>query len=190
MSLVKTNVLNADEIFSSRDAALNGPLKPVLLPAGPGGVDTRVAGVAEADLHDLGPVAGAVVALDVGGGFGDVDEAWAGVLDELVVEELEADLVACLDGVGGGVAGYGSLVATEIVGVDDVVGEGGVVGVAVLASVGILAADGGSVDDEAVEDVVGICTERRDERKNCGGLHSEVKGTDVVRNERGDAAAG
>jgi hypothetical protein len=165
VALVETNVLDADEVLASGDALLNSPLEPVLLPRVPGGVLARRAGVLEAALHDLGPVAGAVVALDGARRLGDVDEARAGVLDELVVEDLEAELVTSLDGVGSGVASDGALVTAEVVAVHQLAGDGGVVGVAVLAGVGILAANGSTVDDEAVEDVMRIDTEGRNERE-------------------------
>jgi hypothetical protein len=163
VALVQANVLDADEVLASGDVLLNSPLEPILLPRVPGGVRARGAGVLEAALHDLDPVAGAVVALDGARRLGDVDEARAGVLDELVVEDLEAELVTDLDGVGGGVAGGGALVAAEIVAVHQLAGDRGVVRVAVLAGVGVLAADGSTVDDEAVEDVMRIGTEGRDE---------------------------
>lgn len=57
------------------------------------------------------------------------------MLDELVVEELEADFVACFDGVGLGAAGLGAFVAAHVVRVYDIRGEGWVVGVAVFASI-------------------------------------------------------
>jgi hypothetical protein len=179
VGLVETNVLYANKVFSSRDALLDGPFKTILLPARPGGVGARAGGVGETALHDLGPVTRSIIALDIRRSLGDVDEARAGVLNLLVVEELEADLVASLDGVGGGVAGSGSLVAAEVVGVHNVVGERRVVGVAVLASVCILAADRSTVDDETVEDVVGVGTKGRNERKKSGGFHFD-KGTNVV----------
>lgn len=160
VALVEANVLNADEVLASGDALLDGPLKPVLLPVGPGCVDTGRAGVVEAALHDLGPLAGAVVRLDVAGCLGDVDKAWAGVLDQLVVEQLEADLVTSLDSIGSSAASCGALVAAKVVAVHDVVGEGWIVRVAVLAGVRILATDRLSVDNQAVEDVVRVGTKR------------------------------
>jgi hypothetical protein len=169
VTLVEANVLNADEVLASGDVLLDGPLQLVLLPAVPGCVNTRSAGVVQAALHDLDPVAGSVVALNSTGSLGDVDEAWAGVLNLLVVEELEAELVTSLDSVGGGVAGGGTLVAAELVAVHNIGSESGVVGVAVLAGVGILAADILSVDNQAVEDVVGVGTKGRKQREesNC-----------------------
>ena len=77
MSLVQTDVLDTHEIFASGDAGLDSPLQSILLPACPCGVDARAAGVAESDLHDLDPVAGAIVVLDSAGCLRDVDEAWA-----------------------------------------------------------------------------------------------------------------
>ena len=59
------------------------------------------------------------------------------MFDELVVEELEANLVAGLDRVGRSRSWLGTLVATKIVGVHQLARVGGVVAVAVLPSVGI-----------------------------------------------------
>jgi hypothetical protein len=177
VALVETNVLNADEVLASGDVLLDGPLKAVLLPAVPGCVDTGGAGVLQAGLHDLDPVAGAVVALDGTGSLGNVNKSWAGVLNLLVVEELEAKLVAGLDGVGGGVASSGALVAAEVVAVHQLGGERGHVAVAVLASVCIVATNGRAVDDEAVEDVVGVGAEGRKKRKesNCLNHFEELR---------------
>jgi hypothetical protein len=144
--------------FTSRDFLLNSPLKAILLPGLPGCVDTGCGGVLEAGLHHLGPVTGTIVASDATGSLGDVNETRTRVLDELVEEELEAELVTGLDGVGGGVASLSALVAAEVVGVDDIGGERGLVRVGVLASVGVVATDGLVVDEEAVEDVVGVGT--------------------------------
>jgi hypothetical protein len=95
VALVQTNVLNANEVLARRDVILNSPLKAVLLPAVPGCVNAGGGWVLEAGLSDLDPVAGTVVGLDRAGGLGDVDEAWAGVLDELVVEDLDPKSVFC-----------------------------------------------------------------------------------------------
>jgi hypothetical protein len=169
VTLVEANVLNADEVLASGDVLLDGPLQLVLLPAVPGCVNTGSAGVVQAALHDLDPVAGSVVALNSTGSLGDVDETWAGVLNLLVVEELEAELVTSLDSVGGGIAGGGTLVAAEVVAVHNIGSESGVVRVAVLAGVGILAADILSVYNQAVEDVMGVGTKGRKQREesNC-----------------------
>ena len=60
------------------------------------------------------------------------------MLDEFVVEELEAELVAGADGVGfGDGAGFRAFVAAEVGGGEEFGGEGGVVGVAVFAGVGV-----------------------------------------------------
>jgi hypothetical protein len=67
------------------------------------------------DLH-LEPVTRAVVGSDAAGGLGHVKESRAGMLDELVVENLQADLVSGADFVGlGSRVGLGTLVASEIV---------------------------------------------------------------------------
>jgi len=148
VTLVDGDVLSTHKVLASRDALLDGPLQAVLLPSRPGSVSTRGARVAEAGLHDLGPLARAVVVVDLAGSLGDVDKATAGVLDLLVVGKLEAELVAGLDSVGAGAAGLSTLVAAEVGGVDNLAGEGRHVRVAVLAGVGVVTTDGGAVDDE------------------------------------------
>ena len=75
-------------------------LKAVLLPAVPSSVHAGLAGVLEAALHDLDPVTRAVIIGDLARSLGDVDEARTGMLNLLVVEELEAELVTSLDVVG------------------------------------------------------------------------------------------
>lgn len=180
MTLVKTDVLDTDKVFTSRNALLDGPLEPILVPVGPALVNTRGAGVGKTALHDLGPGAAAIVVLDLSGSLGDVDKSRTGMLDPLVVEDLEAKLVTGLDGVGTGVTSDSAPVAAEVVGVDNVVGDDGVVRVAVLASVGILATDGLAVDDEDVEDVVGIGRHRRHKQSeestslHVGGVKSKL----------------
>ena len=180
VALVETNVLNADEVFTCRDVLLYCPLEAILLPVGPGGVDTGGGGVVEAALHHLDPIAGTIVVLNRARSLGDVDKARAGVLNKLVEEELEAELVASLDSVGGSVAGDSALVATEIIAVNDFRRERWVVGVAVLARVGIVTSDSLAVDDEAVEDVVGVGTKGRNESEEGSDLHVVDGGGEVL----------
>jgi len=168
MALVQANVLDAHEVLAGRGLGGDGKLEAVLVVRAPVAVGVGLA-AAEPCLHDLEPVARAVVGLDVRGRLGHVHEARAGVLDQLVVEDLEADLVAGLDGVGGRVAGLGADVAAEVVLVKDV-GEDGVVRVAVLAHVRVLAALTLAVDKEDVEDVVRI-GRRGESRNQKEGLH-------------------
>lgn len=95
------------------------------------------------------------------------------MLDELVVEQLDADLVAGVDLVGADVArGLGAYVAAEVVLVDDV-GEGRVVRVAVFSNVRVLATDLLAVDKEDVEDVMSIYRGSRggQDREDGEGLH-------------------
>lgn len=84
--LVEANVLDADEVLARGYVLLDGPLEAVLLPGAPRGVVARGRRVAEASLHHLDPVARAVVGGGGAGRLGDVDEAWARVLDEFVVD--------------------------------------------------------------------------------------------------------
>lgn len=119
----------------------------------------------------LCPVPGAIVVLDRARRLGDIYEARTGVLNKLVVEDLEPDLVACLDSIRGSVSRSRTLVAAQVVGVHELRGERRVVCVAVFASVGVLAANGCAVDDEAVEDVVCVCTKGREQREDGDGLH-------------------
>ena len=93
------------------------------------------------------------------------------MLDEFIVEKLEAKLVTGLDGIGGR-NGLGTLVATQVVRVHQLTGEGWVVAIAVLARIGILSTNRGAIDDQPVEDVVRI-GEGRGERKEGDGLHNE-----------------
>jgi len=169
MALVKTDVLEADEVFSRRDVLGDLELEAVLLPGAPRAV---VAGAATAKtrLPHLEPVAGAVVLGDLAGGLGHVDEARAWVLDGLAVEDLQRDLIARLDRIGLG-NGLSSPVAAEVVGGQDV-GEGWVVRVAVFADIVVLAADGLAVDVEDVKDVVGL-DKRSHQGEEREGLHSE-----------------
>ena len=115
MRLMQTNMLDTNQIFTSRDVLLNSPLKTILLPAAPGRVCSRAAGVAEPCLVHLGPIAGAVVLGDGSWSLGDVHKSRSGVLDELVVEELEAELVTSLDCVRWGRARLGAFVASKII---------------------------------------------------------------------------
>ena len=164
-------MLNANQIFSSRNFLLHCPFEAILLPGLPGCVDTGCAGVLEAGLHHLGPVTGTIVAGDATGSLGNVNKSRAGVLNELVEEELEAELVTGLDSVGGGVAGLSALVAAEVVRVDNLVGERRLVRVGVLTSVGVIAANGVAVDDETVEDVVGVSAKGRSQGEESSDLH-------------------
>jgi hypothetical protein len=186
VALVEANMLNANKVLARGDVLLHSPLQAILLPAVPGCVDAGSRWVLEPGLGHLDPIAGAIVGLDGAGGFGDIDEAWAGMLDELVVEDLdtksvlrcsvsmrakylEAELVTSLDGVGGSVASDSTLVAAKVVAVHQLAGQRWVVAVGVLASVRILATNGLSVDDQAVEDVMRVGTEGRKQREesNC-----------------------
>lgn len=170
VSLVEPDVLNTDEILARWDVLLDSPLQPILLPAAPTAVVAGACWVAQTGLVDLDPVAGAIIVLDTTRSLGNVDVSWTWVLDELVVEKLEANLVTSLDVVGGGAAGLGSLVASKIVAVHELVRERGVVAVAVLASVCILSTDGSTVNDQAVKYVMRL-GERRQQGGEKDGLH-------------------
>jgi hypothetical protein len=164
---------------------LNGPLQPVLLPGFPSGVLARRAGVLEATLHDLHPVTGTIVVGNTSRCLGNVHETRAGVLNEFVVENFEAELVTRLDSVGSGLLVQRALVASKVVGVHELAGDGGVVRVRVLANVGIFASDVGAVDDQPVEDIMRVGTERRKQREKSNGLHvankiREGKGANVL----------
>ena len=171
MALVKPDVLNADKVLSWWDRLGDSELNAVLLPQAPGSIISGAA-AANALLPCFEPIAGAVIVGNRARSLGHINEARAGMLNELVVEELEAEDVAGLDGVGSCASGLCALVAAQLIGSDDVICEGRVVGVAVLPDVGIFAADGLAVDDEAVEDVVGLCDEgRREQGDETDGLH-------------------
>lgn len=95
------------------------------------------------------------------------------MLNKLIIEDLEAKLVTRLDGVCRSASSLGALVAAKIRRVHQFAWDGGVVRVAVLARVGVLAADRGAVDDETVENVMGVSTQWREERKKSNCLHGE-----------------
>ena len=87
------------------------------------------------------------------------------MLDEFVVEDLEAKLVPCFDCVSGGFLVQRTLVATQVVRVDQLAGDGRVVRVGILANIGIFSSDVGTVDDQTVEDVMRISTKGRKQRE-------------------------
>lgn len=187
VALVDGNVLDAHEVLAGRDGLRHRELDAVLLPRAPAGVLVGLAAVAEARLHHLEPVAVAVVAAHGAGGLGHVDEAGARMLDVLVEPELEADLVARLDGVGLGGAGLGALVAAQIGGVDDLAGERGLVRVAVLADVGEVLALGRAVDDQLAENVVGLSDEGSSCEEQAAQSSSGLHGGGLVSIGAGDA---
>ena len=174
MALVDGNVLDAHKVFALGDLLLDGPLDLVLLPRRPRSVDAGRAGVGEAKLDDLGPLAAAIVVGNLARRLGDVDESRAGVLNLLVEEELEANRVTSLDGVGARVAGLGSLVAPKVGRVDNVFGVRGLVRVGVLAGVGVFASDSLTFVGHEVEDVVGVDSQGgRQQREERASLHGE-----------------
>jgi hypothetical protein len=154
VALVQTDMLDTHQILAGRSLGRDGKLEPVLVVRAPVGVDVATT-AAETGLVNLEPVPAAVIVVDAARGFGHVDEAGTRVLDDLVVEDLEADPVAGPDGGGLGVARSGTHVATHVVGVEDV-GEHGEVRVGVAPHVGVLAAHALAVDVQDVEDVVRI----------------------------------
>jgi hypothetical protein len=192
VSLVKTNVLNADEVLAGGDVGRDGVLEAVLLPAAPSRVGTRVV-TAQTRGHDREPIAGTVVVLDgcTLRWSGHHDKSWTGVLDELVVEEFESELVAGLDGVCASVAGLGANIASEIGAAHDVVGECRVVRVGIPADIGILSANGLTVNNEAIEDVMGLserCHEHSDESE-CLEQHGDGSGQGSARRKSVDAVS-
>lgn len=86
MRLVQANVLDPDQVLARRDVLLHRPLKAVFLPRAPRGIGAWGRRVAYARLHHLDPVARTVVAGHRARRLGDVDEARAGMLNELVVD--------------------------------------------------------------------------------------------------------
>lgn len=128
-----TNVLAAEEVLSVLERRRQGELHDSVLPGSPalvgGGVadwaglpavivrlrGTETDRLGPPNLH-LEPVSRAVVAANGAGCLGHVEEARTGVLDELVVEDLEADAVPGLDIVrASAVVGNGALVAAQVV---------------------------------------------------------------------------
>jgi hypothetical protein len=186
---VQTDVLDTDKVFAGGQRLLDCPFKAIFLPRAPGAV---VAGGARADAcfvdFDLRkmsvgyeirmarrityPVARAIIIRHFSRRFADVHKPWTRVFDKLVVEQLEPDLVAGLHSVCGSATGLGALVAAQVVRIHELRGEGWVVAIAVLARVCIFTTDGGPVDDEPIEDVVGL-GEWRKEEEEVEGLHVE-----------------
>jgi hypothetical protein len=130
---------------------LDSPLQSVFLPRVPSSVLAGRVGVLEAGLHNLYPVARAVVVGNTSRCLRNVHKSRAGVLNELVVEDLEAELVTSLDSIGSGLLVQRALVASKVVGVHELAGDGRVVRVGVLANVRIFASDIGTVDNQTVE---------------------------------------
>lgn len=82
-------------------------------------VDHRTPRVDVRYLH-LKPVAGSIVVAGIARGLGHVEESRTRVLDELVVEQLKTDLVACLDvHVGLSGAGNRTLIAPQVVAISN-----------------------------------------------------------------------
>jgi hypothetical protein len=174
VGLVETNVLHADKVLARWNFALDGPFQSVLLPRAPVVVCSWVAAT-QSGLVDLHPVATAVVALHTRRRrLADVNETGPGVLDELVVEQLETKLVPSLDSVRSGVSCCCTLVAAEVVGVHKLVGEGRVVGIGVLSRVRVLSTDGCTIHDQSIENVMRLDNRRRggDECYQCE-LHND-----------------
>jgi hypothetical protein len=158
MCLVQTNMFNTDKVLAGRQRLLDRPLDTIFLPGAPGAVIARRAGAdgcfVDFDLEGISicekveevkkityPVARPIIIRYLPWCLADIHEPRSGMLNELIVEQLEPDLVARLDGIGRGAAGLGALVAAKVVGVHEFAGDGWVVGVAVLPRVGILASD-------------------------------------------------
>lgn len=109
------------------------------------------------------------------------------MLNEFVILELEADLVASFDLISLSSGALSALVADEVGRVDHVLGERRHVRVGVLADVSVVSANGLVVDDELGEDVVSVdevrCQQRSSESESEGGHNNE--GGRVCRDESG-----
>jgi hypothetical protein len=90
VTVVEADVLYDNEKVSQRGTGWDGALDAVLLSSAPMCIDAWIT-AAETRFVDLEPVTRAIVAVQRAGCFGHVDEFWTGVLDELIVPELEAD---------------------------------------------------------------------------------------------------
>ena len=153
-AFVKTDVFHTDQILAGRNIFWDSVLETILLPRAPRPVIAR-ASTAQALLVHLEPIPRAIVRCDRVRGLRHVDKARAGMLNKFSVEQLEADLVSGVDLIGLRVASSGTNVAPEVFS-RDYVGEGRVVRITVAAEVVVLATNRLVVDDEDVEDVVGI----------------------------------
>jgi len=170
---VEPDVLDSNEILARWDFRRDGKLEPVLLVRAPVSIAARILAT-ESNLVGLEPITVSFVGGHRIWGLGHVDETRAGMLDKLVVEQLESDLVArvhiiCLCAR----VGFGSVVASEISRVDNVGGKGRVVRVGIPAEVVVLATDAFAVDNEDVEDVMRVNHCRGGDEKD-EGLHGKA----------------
>lgn len=175
VTLVNGDVLHADKVVTGRDAVRDSELDAVILPCAPVVIDAWVT-AAETRLVHLEPVTRPVVTVQGARCPGHVDKARAGMLDELIVPELEANPTASSDSVGLCSPSSGTFVATQVWRVDNIGSEGGHVGVGVPAHVCVVTTDGLTVDDELAEDVMTLRERRREHREHQRTLHDD--GTD------------
>jgi hypothetical protein len=163
MSLMKTDVFDANKVLPSRDLGRDSVLHAILLPCAPSRISTWAV-AAQARGHDCEPIARAVIVLHRRPlrCLGEHNESWSRVLDEFIVEELESELVTSLDCVCAGVASLGALVASEVAVVEDFAREGRVIGVGVPTSICVLSANRLTIDNETVEDIVCLSKRRHE----------------------------
>jgi hypothetical protein len=163
---VKTDVLNTEEILSSRGVLgeVKGNLAEVVGLEG----KTVVAGLVGTHGEDLEPVTGAVIFRSIAIGLGHVDVEGARVLDRGVESETNSVTRGNLVGLGLGTSVEATSVANEVLGGD--IGDGRV-HVAVLANVLVLLGDL-VTNNERSEAVVGHCG-----LGQSGGSHDSSEGT-------------
>lgn len=183
---VDTDVLNTEEVLAVGGSLGNLDIGGRGVVVAPGVLGEVTAGVADTLLHDLEPVTGAVVGLDITTGIGHVSQSRSGVTHLGTDSELEGDHITTLDlknlGVGTGLGA--ALVADDIITVDEgvVADVGGRVGgeldgvvlgrtsevTDVLEGLGL-----GTVESGGLEEVMGRSNLREGSNGENGELHLE-----------------
>lgn len=181
---VDTDVLNAEEVLAVGGSLGNLDIGGSRIVVAPGVLGEVTAGVADTLLHDLEPVTGAVVGLDITTGIGHVGQSRSGVAHLSTDSELKGDHITTLDlknlSVGTGLGA--ALVADDIITVNegvvaDVGGRvGGELDGVVLGRTGEVTdvLEGlrlGTVESGGVEEVMGRSNLREGSNGENGELH-------------------
>jgi hypothetical protein len=183
---VDTDVLNAEEVLAVGGSLGNLDIGGRGVVVAPGVLGEVTAGVADTLLHDLEPITGAVVGLDITTGVGHVSQSRSGVTHLGTDSELEGDHITTLDlknlSVGTGLGA--ALVADDVITVNegvvaDVGGRvGGELDGVVLGRTGevtdVLEGLGlGAVESRGLEEVMGRSNLREGSDGEDGELHFE-----------------
>jgi hypothetical protein len=183
---VDTDVLNAEEVLAVGGTLGDLDIGGRRVVVAPGVLGEVTAGVADTLLHDLEPVTGAVVGLDITTGIGHVSQSRSGVAHLGTDSELEGDHITTLNlknlSVGTGLGS--ALVADDVITVNegvvaDVGGRvGGELDGVVLGRTGevtdVLEGLGlGAVESRGLEEVMGRSNLREGSDGEGGELHVE-----------------